>query len=118
MLVSTIHKRTSGIATCDSQILNRLNLKVSKLGRHAMRLKFYKIKNQQEKILHELKKVFNVKDSNDQDRIRYFSLQSTFLKQRDSCPKTYSSYASLNSCVVFFRVIVALFLGIFVPRLV
>ena len=52
---------------------NRLNLKVSKLGRHAMRLKFYKIKNQQEKILHELKKIFNVKDSNDQDRIRYFS---------------------------------------------
>ena len=59
------------LANRGSIMLNRL--KVSKFGRPAMRLKFYKIKNQQEKILYELKKIFNVKDSSDQDRIRYCS---------------------------------------------
>ena len=33
-----------------------------------MRLKFYRIQNQPEKILGELQKIFNVKDSNTQER--------------------------------------------------
>ena len=34
-----------------------------------MRLKFSKIQNQPQQALYELQKIFNVKDSNNQDRI-------------------------------------------------
>ena len=37
-----------------------------------MRLKFYRMQNQPAKLLGELQKIFNVKDSSNQDRISYF----------------------------------------------